>query len=144
MVDADPALNRYLEAIWTAMVPNQVLLRSKLGILSIDQPLDSTHDAGESVAHIHLPFSDATFERSAVAISFRNSFHWPLSGRQGSFNQFTIVYNDAVQDYQATEVRRTTTSIRSGQIASRSMRSPAPASTTTTRQTGWSVQHAVR
>lgn len=105
MINADPALKRYLEAIWTAMMPNQVLLRSKLGILSINQPLGSTHDAGESVTHIHLPFSDAAFGALSRGNILRDSFRWPLSGRQGSFNQFTIVYNDAVQDYQATEVR---------------------------------------
>lgn len=105
MVNADATLSRYIEAVWTVALPNQVLLRSKLGILTIDQPLTSTHDAAEIVAHVHLPFSDAAFGALGRGNILRDSFRWPLSGKQASFNQFTMIYNDAVQDYQATEVR---------------------------------------
>jgi hypothetical protein len=35
----------------------------------------------------------------------RNSFKWPLGSRQTSYNQFSIVYTDCVQDFQQTELR---------------------------------------
>jgi hypothetical protein len=102
------------------MMPNQgAATRSKLGILSIDQPLDSTHTmAGElasrtSICLSPMPPSERLSRGGNI---LRDSFRWPLSGRQGSFNR---VRHDRPQrcrarDYQATEVRRTTTQHQSG------------------------------
>jgi hypothetical protein len=106
MINADPALNRYLEAIWTAMMPNQVLLRSKLGILSIDQPLDShTMQARASRTSICLSpmppserFSRAQYPPRLLPLATLR----PAGLLQPVHDRLS---NDAVQDYQATEVR---------------------------------------
>lgn len=104
-VNADATLSRYVEAIWTASLPEQVRLRSKLGTLTLAAGLDAAHDAGEIVAHVHMPFADAAFGSLSRGNVLRDSFKWPLGSRQSSHNQFVVVYNDAVQDYQPTELR---------------------------------------
>lgn len=104
MVNADPELQRYVQAVWTPALPNQVTIRSKLGTLNLAAGLEFDHDALELLAHIHLPFCDVAMGALPCGNISENGYKWPLKGRQASYNRFTITYNDAPQDYQLTEL----------------------------------------
>ncbi|MGH9940114.1 MAG: hypothetical protein ACREAM_28065, partial [Blastocatellia bacterium] len=103
-INAHATLSRYIQAIWTPTLPNQVLLRSKLGLLVFATGLSSAHSIGEIVAHVHLPFADRVFGALTRSNIVENSFKYPLASRQTTHNKFVIQFNDAVQDYQATKL----------------------------------------
>lgn len=104
-INADSTLNRYIKASWTPTLPTQVIIRSKLGTLTLASGLTSAHAQLETIAHVHMPFSDVAFGALSRGNILKNSFKWPLGSRQSSYNQFVIQFNDAVQDYQPTELR---------------------------------------
>ena len=104
-INANETLNRYIEAIWTPANGARVLLKSKLGSLTLRSPLQSAHTPTEKVVHIHAAFSDKTFGLLTRSNIIKDSFKWPLGSRQSSYNQFAITYTDAVQDFQQTELR---------------------------------------
>jgi hypothetical protein len=104
-INADATLNRYVKASWTPTLPTQIIIRSKLGTLTLASGLTSAHTALETLAHVHLPFSDVAFGALTRGNILKNSFKWPLGSKQSSYNQFVIQFNDAVQDYQPTELR---------------------------------------
>lgn len=104
-INANQTINRYVKATWSASNPTLIILRSKLGTLTLASGLTSNHAQLETVAHIHMPFSDVAFGALTRGNILRNSFKWPLGGRQSSFNQFVINFPDAVQDFQPTELR---------------------------------------
>lgn len=103
-INADLTLNRYVQAIWTPTNPSIITLRSKLGTLTLASNLTESHDALELCAHIALPISDAAFGANASGNIVKDSHSWPLGSKQTSYNQFKLSYNDAVQDYQPTEL----------------------------------------
>lgn len=104
-VNANTTLNRFIEAIWASGTPTVVTIQSKLGALNLAAGLGSDHTTAEQLIQIHLPFAHQSFGALSRGNILRNSFRWPLGGRQSSFNQFVLVYDDAVQDFQETEVR---------------------------------------
>lgn len=104
-INANATLNRYVKAIWTVDLPNQVLIRSKLGTLNVSSGLTSGHTITETVAYIAMPFSDVAFGALTRGNILKNSFKWPLGNKQSSYNQFVMTYNEAVQDFQPTELR---------------------------------------
>jgi hypothetical protein len=104
-INAHPMLNRYIEATWSKAQPAVVTLRAKLGVLTVDSPLVHNHGTDETVVHVAAVFSDRARGVLTRSNIIRNSFKWPLGGRQTSYNQFSIVYTDCVQDFQQTELR---------------------------------------
>lgn len=104
MINADATLQRYVQAIWTQTNPTVVLLRSKLGTLTLASNLTEDHAALEICAHVHMPVSDNAFGALTRGNVVQDSFEWPLGSKQSSYNQFKCVYQDAVQDYQTTEL----------------------------------------
>lgn len=104
MINADATINRFCEASWTPTLPNQVLLRSKLGTLNLAAGLDNDHAQLEFVSHVHMPFSDVAFGALDRGNILANTHKWPLGSRQSSYNQFAIDYNEAVLDFQATQL----------------------------------------
>jgi hypothetical protein len=104
-INADTTLNRYVQAIWASGLPEQVVIRSKLGTLTLASGLTSAHTTAEQVVQIHAPFADASFGALSRGNVLRDTFRWPLGGKQSSYNQFVIAYNDAVLDFQTIEIR---------------------------------------
>lgn len=104
-INANATLNRYVQASWTPTLPTQIIIRSKLGTLTLASGVTSSHAQLETLAHVHMPFSDVAFGALTRGNILKNSFKWPLGSKQSSFNQFVIQFNDAVQDYQPTELR---------------------------------------
>lgn len=104
-INANTTLNRYVEAIWTTDLPDQVLIRSKLGTLNLASTLTSNHAITEQVVWIAMPFSDVSFGALTRGNILKNSFKWPLGNKQSSYNQFVMTYTEAVQDFQPTELR---------------------------------------
>lgn len=104
-INANETLNRYIEAIWTPANGARVLLKSKLGSLTIAGSLQASHSTTEKAVHIHAAFSDKAFGLLTRSNIIKDSFKWPLGNRQSSYNQFAITYTDAVQDFQQTELR---------------------------------------
>lgn len=105
MINAHTTLNRYLEAEWDVATPTVVTIKSKLGTLNLLTALSEDHDELETVLRIHMPFSSHAFGCLTRANILRDSFDYPLGGRQSSYNRFNLVYYDAPQDFQETEVR---------------------------------------
>ena len=105
MINANATLNRYIMAIWTPDLSDVVLIRSKLGTLTLASGVTSAHTTAERIAQINMPFADASFGALTRGNILRDSFKWPLGSKQSSYNQFVITYNDAVQDFQQTELR---------------------------------------
>jgi len=105
MVNANTTLQRYVEALWTKDQPTIVILRSKLGTLTLATALTYTHSTLKQVVHIHLPFSDVAFGALSRGNILKGSHRWPMGGKQSSYNQFVMTFSDAVQDYQPTELR---------------------------------------
>lgn len=107
MVNADETLNRYIKAEWAVASPTVVTIKSKLGTLNLSSGTTSAHAQLETVIQIHQPFAHAALTYAGLSRGniLRNSFKWPLGGRQTSYNQFVLVYTDAPQDFQETEVR---------------------------------------
>ncbi len=104
MVNADPELQRYVQAVWTPTLPNQVTIKSKLGTLNLAAGLEFDHNTLETLAHVHLPFADVAMGALSRGNVSQNGYKWPLKSRQSSYNRFTITFNDAPQDYQLTEL----------------------------------------
>jgi hypothetical protein len=78
------------------------------GALACSVPLHASahaHTTAERCAQVNMPFSDVSFGALTRANILRDSFKWPLGSKQSSYNQFVITYNDAVQDFQQTELR---------------------------------------
>lgn len=111
MINADLTLNRYIEAIWSVASPTIITIQSKLGTLTIS-PAIYSHQAADLAMQVHMPFSHigsnddcytwTGLERGNI---LKNTFKWPLGGKQSSYNQFVCIYTDAPQDFQETEVR---------------------------------------
>jgi hypothetical protein len=95
-------LRDYIEAIWEPSNPLMVLFRSKQATLILDRPFDTTFPINALVTHFHLPFSDGSDGRPSTIL--KDSFEWPLGGRQSAYNQFSITYQDSVQDSQSINV----------------------------------------
>jgi len=95
-------LRDYIEAIWEPSNPLMVLFRSKQATLILDRPFDTTFLINALVTHFHLPFSDGSDGRPSTIL--KDSFEWPLGGRQSTYNQFSITYQDSVQDSQSINV----------------------------------------
>ena len=95
-------LRDYIEAIWEPSNPLMVLFRSKQATLILDRPFDTTFPINALVTHFHLPFSDGSDGRHSTIL--KDSFEWPLGGRQSAYNQFSITYQDSVQDSQSINV----------------------------------------
>lgn len=95
-------LRDYIEAIWEPSNPLMVLFRSKQATLILDKPFDGTFPINALVTHFHLPFSDGSDERPSAIL--KDTFEWPLGGRQSTYNQFSITYQDSVQDSQSINV----------------------------------------
>ena len=93
------ALRDYIEAVWDPANPLIVLFRSKQATLILDSPFGIEHPAGDLVTHFHLPFSDGSDGRTPNIL--KDSFEWPLGNRQSAYNQFSLTYQDAVQDGQS-------------------------------------------
>ena len=104
-INAHPTLNRYIEATWSKAQPAVVTLRAKLGVLTVDTPLENAHGTDETVVHVAAVFSNRARGVLGKSNIIRDTFKWPLGGRQSSYNQFSIVYTDCVQDFQQTELR---------------------------------------
>lgn len=104
MINADQTLNRYVEAIWTATLPNQVLIRSKLGTLNLSAGVEFAHAQLEIVAHVHMPFCDSAFGALTEGNILKDSHEYPMGDRQSSYNQFEVNYSEAVQDFQPTRL----------------------------------------
>lgn len=104
-INASPTLSRYIEAIWTPATGARVFLRSKLGSLTLIQPLEYDHAITEKAVQVNAAFSDKSFGLLDKSNIIKNSFKWPLGNKQSSYNQFAITYTDAVQDFQQTELR---------------------------------------
>ena len=104
-INANLTLNRYIQASWSPNLPTKVLIRSKLGTLTLASGLTATHTTAELVAHVHLPFSDVLSGSLTRGNILKDSFKWPLGGKQSSHNQFVMTYTDAPQDFQPTELR---------------------------------------
>ena len=104
-INAHPTLTRYIEATWSKAQPAVVTLRAKLGVLTLDTPLENAHDTDETVTHVAAVFSNRARGVLTKSNIIRDTFKWPLGGRQSSYNQFSIVYTDCVQDFQQTELR---------------------------------------
>jgi hypothetical protein len=103
-INANTTLNRFVRASWTPTLPNQVLIRSKLGTLNLASGLTSSHDQLEIAAHVHMPFSDVAFGALTRGNILADSFRYPLASKQSSYNRFTINFADAVNDYQPTQL----------------------------------------
>lgn len=104
-INAHPTLTRYIEATWSKAQPAVVTLRAKLGVLTVDSPLENAHGTDEAVTHVAAVFSNRARGVLTKSNIIRDTFKWPLGGRQSSYNQFSIVYTDCVQDFQQTELR---------------------------------------
>ena len=112
MINADTTLNRYIEAAWAVGSPTVVTIRSKLGTLTLSTPTIYSHQTTELAMQVHMPFSHIgsnddcyTWVGLTRGNILKDTFKWPLGGRQSSYNQFVCVYTDAPQDFQETEVR---------------------------------------
>src|SRR5262245_4587093 len=107
IINANLTLNRYIKAEWTTGAPTVVTIKSKLGTLNLASGTTSAHAILETVIQVHLPFahSGLTYAGLTRGNILRNTFKWPLGGRQTSLNQFVLIYTDAPQDFQETEVR---------------------------------------
>jgi hypothetical protein len=97
-INADQTLNRYVAASWTPTLPTQIIIRSKLGNLTV-AALSFAHAQLEVAAHVHMVFSDVAMGALTRGNVSENSFKWPLGSKQGSYNQFTITFNNAPQDF---------------------------------------------
>ena len=104
-INANLTLNRYVKAMWSVSNPTVVIIRSKLGTLNLASALSSAHAQLEIIAHVHMPFAHASFGVLTRGNIRKDSFKWPLGSKQSSFNQFTITFQEAVSDYQSTELR---------------------------------------
>lgn len=104
MINADPTLQRYVEAIWSESNPTIVILRSKLGTLTLQSGLTDAHAALETIAHVHMVFSDVAMGANTRGNIAQGSHRWPLGGKQSSYNQFKLTFNDAVHDFKSTEL----------------------------------------
>jgi len=104
-INANATLNRYIEAVWSKSNPTIVMLRSKLGVLTLGQALTYSHGTTEQAVHVHGVFADQAFGVLAQSNIIKDSFKWPLGSRQSSYNQFSITYTDSTQDFQQTELR---------------------------------------
>ena len=104
MINADASLQRYVQAIWSPTNPTVVILRSKLGTLTLQSGLTDAHTALETIAHVHMVFSDVAMGANTRGNIAKDSFKWPLGSRQSSYNQFKLTFQDAVHDFQSVEL----------------------------------------
>lgn len=104
-INANASINRYIKAEWSTGSPTVVTIKSKLGTLNLAAGVASAHNQAEEIMHIHQPFAHAAWGALSRGNVLRNSFKWPLGNRQSSYNQFVIIYNEAIQDFQETELR---------------------------------------
>lgn len=107
VINSNITLNRYIKAEWTIGSPTIVTIKSKLGTLNLASGISNAHAILETVIQVHQPFahSGLTYAGLTRGNILRNTFKWPLGARQTSLNQFTLVYVDAPQDFQETQVR---------------------------------------
>jgi hypothetical protein len=105
VINANPTLSRYIEAVWTPADPTKVTLFAKLGKLILESGTQYPHTTVEQVVHVHAAFADAAFGMLAKSNIIKDSFKWPMGNKQSSYNQFALTYTDAVQDFQQVELR---------------------------------------
>lgn len=105
IINANPTLSRYIEAVWTPADPTKVTLFAKLGKLILESGMQYPHTTAEKAVHIHAAFADAAFGMLTKSNIIKDSFKWPMGSKQSSYNQFALTYTDAVQDFQQVELR---------------------------------------
>lgn len=104
LINANTDLNSYIRA--TGNHDGTFLVEYVSGFVDLSSALTLDHGAGlcmhvsQAFAHIGGSYYGTT--RGNV---HRNTFKWPLGGKQSSYNQFVITYADAGQDFQTTEIR---------------------------------------
>lgn len=104
-INANEVLNKYVEAKWTTAQPTICRIYAKNGTLNLATGLTTSHGTDEQVIHVHMPFSDVAAGALTRGNIIKDSFKWPLGSKQSSYNQFKIVYNDTIQDFQEVELR---------------------------------------
>lgn len=104
-INANTTLNKYVMATWSKDLPTQVLLRSKLGTLTLASGLTTARSSGDRWYQIAMPFASSAFGALSRANILKDTFRWQLASKQSSYNQFVMQFTDAVQDFQQTEVR---------------------------------------
>lgn len=102
-INANPTINRFAKASWTASLPTQIIIRAKLGNLIVSA-LSFAHLQLDVVAHVHMVFSDVAMGALTRGNVSENTFKWPLGGRASSYNQFTMNFTNAPQDFFFDEV----------------------------------------
>ncbi|MFZ9311637.1 MAG: hypothetical protein ACO24O_09065, partial [Arenimonas sp.] len=105
IINANTAINRYVVAEWATGTPTVVTIKSKLGTLNLSTALASGHSSLDEIMHIHQPFSGVALGPLTRGNILKDTFKWPLGSKQTSYNQFVLVYQDALQDYQTIELR---------------------------------------
>ncbi len=105
IINANPTLSRYIEAVWTPADPTKVTLFAKLGKLILESGMQYPHTTAERAVHVHAAFADAAFGMLSKSNIIKDSFKWPMGSKQSSYNQFALTYTDAVQDFQQVELR---------------------------------------
>ena len=105
IINANPTLSRYIEAVWTPADPTKVTLFAKLGKLILESGMQFPHTTDEKAVHIHAAFADTAFGMLSKSNIIKDSFKWPMGSKQSSYNQFALTYTDAVQDFQQVELR---------------------------------------
>lgn len=103
VINADPTISKTIEAIWNTAQGATVIIRSKIGALTV-APLDFAHTTADLVAHVHAVFSDVAMGALTAGNIEKDSFKYPLRGKQANYNQFNLTFSDAVQDYQPTRL----------------------------------------
>jgi phage-related protein len=102
-INADPTINEYIEAIWTVAQGAYLIVRSKIGTLTV-AALDFAHTTADLAAHVHMVFSDVAFGALTRGNILKDSFKYPLRSKQANYNQFILNFSDAVQDFQPTRL----------------------------------------
>lgn len=103
VINASPTLSKTIEAIWNTAQGATVIVRSKIGTLTV-AALDFAHTTADQVAHVHAVFADRAFGALPAGNIVRKSFKSPLRSKQANYNQFNLTFDNAVDDYQPTRL----------------------------------------
>lgn len=103
-INSNPTLNRYIKATWNPATPTVVSLQAKLGFLQFSTPLAFGHAIAEEVIRGMASFSDrALVQANCVRANIRkDSFKWPLGGREKTINQVKGKFHDSRNDFAET------------------------------------------
>lgn len=100
-INANLTSQRYVEANCDNLLDDFVVIRSKMGVVTLSSALEEEHDAAEETIRVMMSFADKalTYADTTRSNILDGSFKYLGTNGQTRYNQFKGTYHDPLRDF---------------------------------------------